>query len=185
MAFLAAAAPAISAVSTGLSIFGAIQGFMGQRQAGKAAEASANYNAAVAANNAVIARRNADMAGQEGAAAVESAQMEQRAKIAALKTNQAASGVDINSGSAVDVRSSAAATGQLSALDIRSRAARKAYGYKTQADDYMAQSGLYKAQGKFDRQAADMDATTTLLGGLSQAGQGWATYQQKTSPMGI
>jgi len=192
MGFLAAALPAaagaggtLSAISTGLSVFGAIQGFVGQRNAGQAAAGASKYNAAVAANNAIIAKRNAQLAGQEGAAATEAAQFETRAKVGAIKAQQAASGVDINSGSSVDVRSSAAETGQLSALNIRAAAARKVYGYQNQASDYESQSGLYTAQAKNDLAAGNMNATTTLLGGLSSAGMDYAKYLENRSPVSV
>lgn len=168
----------LSAVGTAV---GAVQGFVGQRNQGKAAANMARYQAAVSSNNAVIAQRNAQLAAQEGNAAVEGKQMENRAKIGALKAQQAASGVDINYGSPVDVRSSAAETGQLNAINIRASAVRKAYGYQQAEQDYLSQAGMHEVEAQNARTAGDMNAATTLLGGLSDAGTGWSQYQRNSS----
>lgn len=170
--------------AAGLSILGTIQGFMGQKAQAKAAANQAKYNSAVAENNALIAQRNASLAAQEGNAALETQLMENRAKIGAIKAAQAASGVNINTGSAVDVRSSAAETGQLSALNIRSNAIRKAYGYQQDAADYKTQAGLYDTQAHNEKVAGNINARTTLLGGLSDTAMNFSNYLDKRSTLG-
>lgn len=173
-----------SIASTGLTVLGALKGAQGARMQGKAEAGAARFNAAVASNNAIIARRNADLAAQEGTREVEQKQMETRAKLAAMSAAQGASGVDMNFGSSVDVRSSAAETGQLNAIDIRSNAARKAYGWQQNAADLDAQSGLYKSQAKYTEEAGEINAQTSLLGGLSAAGTGFGEYLEKRTPLG-
>ncbi|MFS6760683.1 hypothetical protein WHJ69_14435, partial [Staphylococcus aureus] len=121
---------------------------MGQIQQAQAAKASANYNAAVQENNAQIAQQNATLEGQQGAANAEQEQMKTRANVGAIKAGQAASGINVNSGSAVDVQSGAADTGMLNAITVRSNAARQAYGDQTQAANATGQSALDKAQGR-------------------------------------
>lgn len=172
----------LSTVATGV---GAVQGFIGQRNQGKAAANQAKYQSAVASNNAIIAQRNAQLAAQEGNAAVEAKQLETRAKIGAIKAAQGASGVDLNYGSAVDVRSSAAETGQLSALNIRSAAIRKAYGYQNEAKDYETQSDLYKTEAKNDILAGNTNATTSLLGDIGDATMNYSNYLSKRSTTGV
>lgn len=154
----------MTAVSTGMSVLGSIQ-------QGQAANASAQYNARVQENNAEIARRNALFASQEGAANVEKKQLETRANIGAIKSAQAASGVDIGGPSAVDVRSSASELGQLSAINIRSNAVRRAYGYETEAVGNEAQAELDRAEGKNAKTASYVNAAGTFLGQTSSAAQ--------------
>ena len=175
---------ALGPIGIGLQAFGAIQGFIAKRNEGKAAANQARYNSAVASNNAIIARRNSELASAEGNAALEAKQLENRAKIGAIKASQAASGVDINSGSSVDVRQSAAEIGQLSALNIRAAAVRKAYGYQNEASDYDSQAGLYDTQAKNEITAGNMNATTTLLGGMGDAGMNYSNYLNKRSTTG-
>ncbi len=59
--------------------------------------------------------------------------MKTRGQVGAIEASQAASNITVGSGSAVDVRSSAAEMGELDALTIRSNAEKQAYGYQTQA----------------------------------------------------
>lgn len=173
-----------SIASTAFTVLGAVKGAQGAKAEGKAAQQAAEYNAKVSTNNAIIARRNAELSGQEGEAATGRQQAETRARVGAIKAQQAASGVDVNTGSAVDVRSSAAETGQLSAISLRSQAARKAYGYNQQATDYESQAILQRAEGQNARTAGNMNAQTTLLGGLADAGSGFASYLNSRNPLG-
>lgn len=149
------------------SAFGAIQG-------GRAQAASDKYAASVAANNAQIARDNATRTAQEGDANAEKKQLETRAKLGGLLADQGASGVDVNSGSAVDVRSSAAETGALDALTIRSNAARQAYGYQTDAAGFDAESSMKNAAAKDDSTAGLIKSGSTFLTGLSSLGNSGA-----------
>jgi len=148
---------------------GAVVSAFGTLQAGKAAAASGKYNNAVAANNAEIARRNAEFAGQKGEAAAARKQMETRAKVGGILASQGASGVNINSESAGDVRESATELGKLDALTIRSNAAREAYGYQTQGMNYDAEGALALAEGKNAQSASYLTAASTLLTGAGNA----------------
>lgn len=155
-AAIGANAGLFGAIGTGLSALGSIQ-------QGRAQSASANYNAQVQANNAQLEEQKATLAGQEGAANTAIEQQKTRAQVGAIKTAQAANGVNINTGSAVDVRSSAAELGELNALTVRSNAVKEAYGYKTQAASDTAQSQLDKQQAKYDSTAGYITAGSTLL----------------------
>lgn len=155
---MGAALPFIQAAGTAFS-------FLGSMQQGRAASQSANYNAQVATNNAEISRQNAEMAAREGDANAAREQQKTRAVAGAIKANQAASGIDVNRGSAVDVQSSAAELGMLNAISIRSNAARRAYGFQTQASSYEAQAGLDRAQGRNARRAGMIEGAGTLLTG--------------------
>lgn len=150
-------------VFSALSVAGALVGAAGAVGQGKASAESAKYNAAISANNAKLAQQNATLAGQEGAANTEIEQQKTRAGLGEIKAAQAASGVDVNSGSSVDVRSSAAELGELNAITVRSNAVRQAYGYQTQAAGDTAQSQLDKQQSGYDSEAGDIGAGSTLL----------------------
>lgn len=167
---MGAALPILTVLSAGVQAIGAIQ-------SGNAKSAADKYNAQVAANNATIARNNAEQAGAAGNAKVEQEQLKERAQIGALKANQGASGVDVNSGSSVDVQSSAAELGELNALSVRSDAARQAYGYQTEASGYDAQSNLDTSQASYDKSAGYMGAAGSIIGGASSAADNWGSYK--------
>lgn len=172
-------AATMAEIGVATSVAGASIGALGAIQQGKAAKASATYNAEVATNNAAIAKQNASFAAQEGTANTEAAAMQNRAKVGAITANQGASGVDVNSGSSIDVRSSAAELGELNALTVRSNAARQVYGYQTEGTNYQAQAGLDTAQAANAMPAAAIGATSTLLGGVGSSASAYSNYLQK------
>ncbi len=145
----------LSGLGTAASIFGTLQG-------GRAASQSAKYQSAVAANNATIAQQNATRAGQEGEQQAFIAEQKNRAKVGALVADQAASGIDVNKGSALDIRQSEAQIGQLDAMTIRANAAQKAYGYQVESTSKTADADLYKAEAKNAKTASYINAATIL-----------------------
>lgn len=173
---IAIAGLALSAVGTGV-------GVMGSMQQASAQKSAANYQSAIAANNAKIASDNATRAGQAGEAQAAQVQQETRAKVGAIKAAQAANGVNVNTGSAVDVQSSAAELGELNAITLRSNAARQAYGYQTQEASYDAQSGLDKSTASNAETAGYLNAGSTFLSGAGSAAQNYANYRTKSSNM--
>lgn len=168
----------ISAVST---VFGGISSAFGSMQSGNAAQAAANYNSQVAANNAKIAQQNATLAAQAGEQQVGEQTQKTRATVGAIKAAQAANNLDVNSGSAVDVRSSAAELGELSALNIRSNAARVSYGYSTQESSFKSQSELDKLEGQQSSIAGEVGAAGSVLGGFGDAGLNFSKFLQNSS----
>lgn len=94
--------------------------------------------------------------------------------IGSQRVSFAAQGVDVNKGSSLDVQADAAYLGELDALTIRNNAAREAWGYRTQAGDFMQ-------QGQYARDAGQMQAYNTILGAggsllLAKYG-GYGTYR--------
>jgi hypothetical protein len=168
---LPVAAIAISAVGAGVSI-------MGQMSQAKAASNAAKYNAAVATQNAEVQTRNAQMVMQAGQAQVAQQGMKNAAKMGGIIANQAASGLDVNTGSPLDVRSSAAELGQLDALTVRSNAVKEAYGHEVAAVNSTAQAGLDTMQSKAASQAGTIGAVGTFLGAAGSAASSWAKWQQ-------
>lgn len=136
---------------------------LGAVASGYSKSASDKYNAQVALNNANVATENAAYVAAEGNQRLEAQGLKNRNEAGLIRTNQAASGIDVNSGSAANVQASANMLGQLDALTMRSEAARKAYGFETEAANDKAQAGLYKSAAKKDVTAGYIDAGTSLL----------------------
>lgn len=157
---------AATAVSAGVGAYGAIS-------SANAASASATYQAAVAKNNASIASANAANADSAGQAQQQASALQTRAEVGGAIAAQASSGLDVNSGSAVAVRSSDAALGTLSGMNIRNNAARQAYGYTTQSSNFDAQAGADIATGQNAQAAGGIGAAGSLIGGLAS---GASTY---------
>jgi len=174
----AAAAGGISLADASLAVglLGAATSAVGLYQSGQAAKASGTYNAEVAKENAQIQTQNATWAGQEGEEQAAQKELETRSRVGAIESAQSANGVDVNSGSNLDVRSSAAELGELDALNIRANAARQAYGYQTSATSDVAQSNLDRFAGSNAQTAGDIGAGSTILSGSANAGLGYERY---------
>ncbi len=162
------AAAAGATTATALGAAGLAASALGSVVQGQQASNAANFNAQVQQNNALLASRNAGIVGAEGAANAGIEQQKTRAQVGGIKAAQAANGVDVNSGSAVDVRSSASELGELNAINIRSNAAREAYGFQTQAAGATGQAELDKSQSGHDESAGYVNAGSSLLSGGSK-----------------
>ena len=171
------AASTVAIISAVSSAVGGVVSVYGQMQSAHAAEAAANYNAQVASNNQIIAQRNATMAAQAGEQQAAVAEQKTRAEAGAIKAGQAAGNIDVNSGSAVDVQSSAAELGELNAITLRSNAAKTAYGYQTQGSGYGDQATLDRSQASYQSTAGAIGAASTFLGGMGSAATNYEKYQ--------
>lgn len=172
-------------ISQGAGAISTIAGSMisarGEKAAGNAAANADLYNAGVASTNADIALQNATYAGQAGEVAVGIRGMETAAAVGGIKAGQAASGVDVTSQSATNVRASESARGMFDALTIRSNAAKEAYGFQTASADDRAAAANFRNQAVYDRQAGKVKARATMLSGLGQAGSNFSDYMMKNS----
>jgi len=113
-----------------------------------------DYQAGVALMNKDIAKQQADYARAVGEIGAEQAGMKQKQEMGMTKAAQAASGVDINTGSAVDVRQSMIQVGAYDQNLIRSQAAKVAYGYEVEAVQDEAQASLYTMTAGLERMQA-------------------------------
>lgn len=176
MASIATAALITAAVGTGIAGYGAYA-------QGDAASKAASYNASIENMNAALSSQNTVIAEQAGQAQTGMQGQKTRATVGSIAASQAASGIEVGSGSALDVRFSARELGELDALTIRSNAAREAYGYRNQAVSHESQGTLSGFEAKNARIAGEVNAAATLLGGASSAGSNYADYQLKSSGM--
>ena len=133
--------------------------------------------------NQQIALQNATAAGQAGEAQAAQAEQKTRAEVGAIKASSAASGVDVNSGSALDVQSSASELGELNAITIRGNAAKQAYGYETQGTSFQNQANLDTSQAADATTAGEIGAGSTFLGGVGSAASNYGKYLQQNAPM--
>lgn len=168
---------ALTAAAAGAQVAGGAIGAYGSYEQGQAAKSAANYNAQVATENSQVAKQNANIAGQAGDQQAGIKELENRVKLGSIKANQGASGVDINSGSAVKVQQSAAELGALDALTIRSNATKTAYGYEVQGQNETAQAQLDKYSGQTAQEAGNIGAASTFLGGVGNAASTFAKFQ--------
>lgn len=144
----------------GLSLGGAALGAAGTLAAG-------DYNKEIADYNAKVAELQAADALDRGAEAEGRHRVNVRGLIGAQRAALAAQGVDVASGSALEVQLDTAGRGEVDALRIRSNAAREAWGYEVQATDS-------RMRGELAQMEAKSRATSTILGGAGSAYSYWS-----------
>lgn len=140
-----------TAIMAGSSIY---QGYTQRKEA--------SYSAKISRNNATIQDRLAEDAIVRG----DKREALMRRKIAAFAGSQraalAASGVNVDTGSASLLAADTLAQGELDALSIRDAAEREAWGYRSRAENYRTQSELTKMAGRNAQRA-------TILSGFGNA----------------
>ena len=161
---------ALTGLTAALGLAGAGTSAFGTIYSGMATSDAASYQAQVASNNAQIAEQNAAYASKAGQAQAAAVSLKNAGKLGKIKTAQAANNIDVNSGSAVNVRASEREAGVLDTSTVLSNAELEAYGYRAKATGYTAESGLLTTQAEEAPIGAGIGATGSLLSGASSVG---------------
>jgi hypothetical protein len=151
------------------SIFGAI----GASQQGAANQAMYNYKAGIALMQQKADEQNANWAEQAGDINSMEKGLQTGQLIAATKTQQAASGFDVNTGTATRVRSSQEDASEFDQNLIKWDSSKTAYGFRVKAAMDEAESRLDTMSAGYAKQAGDINATTSILGGVSGVASKW------------
>lgn len=151
----------MAAAGTGTSALGSIM-------QGVSASKSDKYNAQIAAENAKLATQNAALEGAVGESDVGIQGLKTRQDVGDIKAAEAGHGVDVNTGSAKAVQNSASELGMQSAMNIRSQAARQAYGLETQSVGFQNESALDKSKAGNDLIAGLQGASAAAAKGANE-----------------
>jgi hypothetical protein len=92
---------------------------------------------------------------------------------------QAASGIDVNAGSALSVRSSEQRLATFDEATLRSNAARQAYGFRAQGLMDESQATLDEFAAKNSIAAGNIGAISSILGGISSVSSKWLQMSDK------
>lgn len=156
----AGSASALTIASTALSAGAAIYGGVAANQAGKYQAKVANMNAAQADRNA----QNALIAGNEKESRLK---MQVGRTIASQRAAEAANGVDVDIGSAVDIANSSQLEGAADAATLHWQAMQEAFGYSQEAWSDRANAKMAKAEGRNKLIGSVFSASGSLLSGAS------------------
>jgi len=155
-------------VSAAASVGGQVMNAMAQSRAASYQAAVAERNAQIARNNQVVMENNAKATEAAGAARADQEAMQTRELIGRQRTAAAASGLDVNSGTPLDITAGTAGMGMWSGLNIRDETTRRAAGYRQQGANYEAQAGNFDAQAG----AAGSASSDAMVGGALGAAGG-------------
>ncbi len=142
--------------------------FAAQRAQARAAGAQGEYEGKVLDENAKLAGAQAVDAVERGKVAADLKDQETTQRTGAARASMAAQGLDIATGSAVDVQGNIAKIGAIDRATIENNAAREAWGYKVQATDLTRRAQLARSAGANARAGLDEDSLSTLLSGAAK-----------------
>jgi hypothetical protein len=168
----------MAAISLGATAAGGATSAFGSIFGGQAAANQANYQAGIATMNANIARQNASYELSKGEVEAEQSGMKTRYQIGTTKAVQAASGVDVNRGTASLVRSSMAEVGSMNEATIRAGAARKSYGLEVEAAGQDATAQLDRMSASNAKTASYIGAASSILGSVGSVSGNWLKMSQ-------
>lgn len=150
----------------GMKLLSGFTGAQGAEQTAAANAQAANYQAAVASNNAIVAGQQADYAVAAGVEKAGTESLKGAATVGTIKANQAGSGIDVNRGTAVDVQAGARSAGELNSETVLNNAELSAYGYRSQQTNFQAESRLKTLEAGNDVTAGGIAATGDIEGGF-------------------
>jgi hypothetical protein len=161
----------MSGIGAGASAYGQVKGGREAKRQGALQQQAAESQAELSDYNASVADLQATDATQRGEEEANHYRQGVRTLVGEQRATFAASGVNVDFGSAGEVQQDSAFLGELDALTIRTNAAREAWGYKTQAYDFRKRADITRREGinaaeagKSAARAGVIGAGTTLLG---------------------
>jgi len=166
-------AAALGAVGIGATLAGGITSAIGAETTAAATQQSYNYQAGVAQINSTIDLQNADYARSQGETQAMQYGLQAGQQQAQIKNQQAASGLDVNSGSAVAVQQSQRTITGIDTAQIRSNAAKTAYDYDVKSTMDLNQSTLDVMAGNNAITAGNFQAASSILGSVGSVATKW------------
>lgn len=171
-------APALLGVSLLTTIAGGVAQAAGAKQQATAQAQAYRYQAGIADVNAKLAAQNADWSRAAGETDAMQLGLKERVVQGKIRAAQGASGLDVNSGTALDVQDSAKKVSDIDVAQSRTNAARRAYGYEVEAYNATAQGKLYQASASNAEQAGKINVLSSFLGTASSVSNKWLQAKQ-------
>ena len=167
-----------AAIGLGLSAVGTAATVVSSMQQGAAQKKQQDYTAQVARNNQTVAAQNAQAAQNAAEGRAQAVQRAGDMKLSSQRAALGASGVGLDSGSALDVTGSTAQQTALSVDQEEYQGRLSAYGYGVQGTNYEASARMSDATGQNAQSAGYMNAAGSLLGGASQIAGKWGAWSK-------
>lgn len=166
-------ATAVGSVGLGASLAGGLLSAFGAEKSGQASQASYNYQAQVARINADIDRQNSEWTLTKGETEATQYGMKAAQQAGQIRASQGASGLDVNSGSNVNVQQSQKKITDIDLAQIRSNAGKTAYDFRTKATMDENQATLDVMAGENAKSAGDLNALGSIIGTAGSVSTKW------------
>lgn len=158
-------------------IASAVVAAYGAYEGGQAQSGMYQYQAGVARNNALVASYNAQNALDRGEVMVQTKQQQTAQTEASYRAKAGGAGLDLSTGSPLNVQGDIAGLGELDALTIRNNAAREAWGYKVAGASFAGEAGAAETASQNAETGGALGAFSSILGGASQVASKWNRLQ--------
>lgn len=165
----------LAVVSTVATVASGVTGFIGGMQQASAQKQQAEYQAAVARNNQIIASQNAERTAQAGRVQAQTRDFRTRAVEGQIEAAQGASGIGLESESSKSVRESGLQLGRFDAMTTLSNAMQQSRAEVTQASNFGAQAQL--AQMRASSINPFMSGLPSLLSSASSFSDKWSRFK--------
>lgn len=165
-------------VGLGSTIFGALTQAAGAKAVGQAQQETNQFLGTQSFYNSMVAQQNASLVREQGEVEAQKYGMGAAQRMGQIKATQASSGLDINSGSALQVQKSQQLVSDIDLDQIRSNAAKTAYNYDVQAVQDKNQGQLYFMAGSNAAQAGQINATSSIISGAGSVASKWLQTSQ-------
>lgn len=162
-----------AAIGTATSIAGGAVATGGALAKGAADRNQYQYQAGVALLNQNIAKQNAAYSRDVGENAAFISGRKTQATIGQQRATQAAGGLDVNSGTNLDIRKSTAEVGAIDEATIRQNYAKKAYGFDVEAATKGAEATGDVIAGDQAGKAGNINAASSILGTAASVSSKW------------
>lgn len=135
---------------------GAVMDVFGRLKSGNAARAQGDFNAKIAEQRAADAVQRGEEDAQQFSAGV-------RSLIGTQRAGFAAQGIDVGTGSAVDVQADASYLGALDRQRIKVNAAREAWGYRVDAENLRRGGQIAQREARYGAASTAVNTSVSLL----------------------
>ena len=143
----------------------------------KANKAAYGAQAQINANNAQIARWQAEDALKRGDREASRSRMKTHQLKGTQRARMAANGVDLGVGSALNILNDTDFFGEIDATTIEDNAAREAWAIRNQAQNFASEASLLRSRA--DSESPWMAAGTSLLTSAGRVAANWYTPPKK------
>lgn len=154
----------LTGVGAAVNVAGQVRAGRQQQVAGVAQRDAAYSHAELADYNAMVAELQAEDALDRGLDEEQRFRSSVRGMIGSQRAALAANNVDVGYGSALDVQADAAFLAELDVMQIRTNAAREAWGYKVQAEDYRKRGQIIRKEGDYAKLAGGEALVASRIG---------------------
>jgi hypothetical protein len=146
----------MTGIALGMAVGGTVLNVIGKVKSGNAQKKAADADAAVAERRAI----DVEEAGQEEEARFRAGV---RGLIGKQRVGFAAQGVEVSSGSAVDVQADAAYLGELDAIQIKNNAAREAWGIRQDAESMRKSGSIARSESRWGAASSILSTGGSLI----------------------